>query len=269
MNFFYKKINKLQQNKAFTLAEVLITLGIIGIIAEITIPPLMTHINDQVMTVSLIKEMSVIQQAISMATREEGQIDDWYTPPDGGNDFSNAGVAVGAILAKYLKVSKNCGTSNGCFATAYSYLSRASSMHTSHGVTSYYTFNIPNGVAQMILADGSSLAVMVASGGTANIQAMMFFVDVNGLKSPNRVGEDVFEFYVYAQNYAPDFGLKPEIVYPIGYPYYNSDLNTICSASSSSSSSGFGFNCTAWVIYQGNLDYKYVDDLNWDTKTHK
>ena len=59
---------------AFTLAETLITLGIIGIVAAITIPNLI-HTYQEKQTVAKLKETySILQQAIRTAEENEGEL---------------------------------------------------------------------------------------------------------------------------------------------------------------------------------------------------
>ncbi len=62
------KINKL----AFTLSEVLITLGIIGVVAAMTIPALMNQANDVELKNKFKKEYSVFSQAILQIQTDNG-----------------------------------------------------------------------------------------------------------------------------------------------------------------------------------------------------
>lgn len=63
----------------FTLAEVLITLGIIGVVATITIPGLMTKYHRHVAETKLAKFDSIINQAVRMSIAENDDI--LYEPP--------------------------------------------------------------------------------------------------------------------------------------------------------------------------------------------
>lgn len=65
---------------AFTLAEVLITLGIIGIVAELTIPTLINSFEKQVVVVSLQKFYSNMSQAIKLSEITNGQTSQWVYP---------------------------------------------------------------------------------------------------------------------------------------------------------------------------------------------
>lgn len=63
--------------KGFTLAEVLITLGIIGIVSAMTIPALMTNMRRKQATVKLKKFHSTMKQALLLATDEYGDVGAW------------------------------------------------------------------------------------------------------------------------------------------------------------------------------------------------
>ena len=60
--------------RGFTLAEVLITLGIIGVVAAITIPNLMTHFQQEQTVTKLKKAYSVIIKLINAVTRGDNYI---------------------------------------------------------------------------------------------------------------------------------------------------------------------------------------------------
>lgn len=62
---------------AFTLAEVLITLGIIGIVAAMTLPALVQKHNEKVIVSNLKKSYSTMQQAYLMTVKDKGTPDSW------------------------------------------------------------------------------------------------------------------------------------------------------------------------------------------------
>lgn len=72
--------------KAFTLAEVLITLGIIGVVAALTIPSLVQNHKNQVVENKLKKFYSEINQAIQMAELDYGEREGWYNLDDVNTD---------------------------------------------------------------------------------------------------------------------------------------------------------------------------------------
>lgn len=69
----------MEKKKAFTLAEVLITLGIIGVVAAITMPMLIDSYNKNLTEVRLKKFYSTINQAYNMVIAERGDYNDWLS----------------------------------------------------------------------------------------------------------------------------------------------------------------------------------------------
>ena len=67
--------------KAFTMAEVLITIGIIGLVASMTLPSLYNHINSKGYVERLKKAHSLLQNATNLIISDYGQPEDWI--PDG------------------------------------------------------------------------------------------------------------------------------------------------------------------------------------------
>ena len=57
----------MKNKQAFTLAEMLITLGIIGVVAAMTIPALMAHFQQEQTVTRLKKALSVINQAYRLS----------------------------------------------------------------------------------------------------------------------------------------------------------------------------------------------------------
>ncbi len=64
-------------NKGFTMAEVLITIGIIGLVAALTIPHLTSHYRKTVTETRLARFYSVINTAITMSEVEHGPKEYW------------------------------------------------------------------------------------------------------------------------------------------------------------------------------------------------
>lgn len=66
--------------KAFTLAEVLITLGIIGVVAALTLPILISKNKERVVETRLQKFYSIMNQAFEMSEVENGEAKYWEYP---------------------------------------------------------------------------------------------------------------------------------------------------------------------------------------------
>ena len=80
----------------FTLAEVLITLGIIGIVASMTIPTLVGKYRKQVVVTRMQKFYSSFNQAIKLSELDNGEMSTWnmmgggnYNTPEGSIEFFN------------------------------------------------------------------------------------------------------------------------------------------------------------------------------------
>ncbi len=86
---------------AFTLAEVLITLGIIGVVAAMTLPSLILKHKKQVTATKLKKFYSTMSQAIKLAEAENGDFADWA--PNDGDTFQ---VWYDKYLDKYIQSVK-------------------------------------------------------------------------------------------------------------------------------------------------------------------
>lgn len=83
----------------FTLAEVLITLTIIGVVAAMTIPTLLSNSSDQQYKTGLKKAISAINQAITMQYALEGtDMTDYYS--ETANYFTTSGVAKEVFQAR-------------------------------------------------------------------------------------------------------------------------------------------------------------------------
>lgn len=68
--------------RAFTLAEVLITLGIIGVVAAITLPSVIANYQKEETVAKLKKTYSVVNQAILQSIVENDDYSNWEKPYD-------------------------------------------------------------------------------------------------------------------------------------------------------------------------------------------
>lgn len=241
--------------KAFTLAEVLITLGIIGVVAAITIPSI---IQDKIIKqrVSQLKKVySALSQAYVQAVNENGAPDTWGMA---GMYDPSSHYIMATALRPYLKLSKDCID----VPQNQVYLCN----HLSNYVQDFTVSR------SAILSDGTMVMFRIFSGnckfdysGTSNNESLksicgMITVDLNGHQKPNRYGEDLFNFYVTKTGIIPYGTYKEHLEFEkacnkaIQTPYPNYD-------------GGNMYACTAWVLYNENMDYLKCNDLSWDGKT--
>ena len=81
-----------QKEAAFTLAEVLITLGIIGVVAAMTLPTLVQNYNKKITEVRLKKFYSVMNQAVDRLKVEYGDTKNWDYTVDNVYDGEGTGM---------------------------------------------------------------------------------------------------------------------------------------------------------------------------------
>jgi len=242
---------------AFTIAELLIVFGIIGIISMRLIPALIETQKELITVVELKRTLSVTTSALNRAIAENGSPDGWAL----GSKGDAQGLAnLNDNMLKYLKVEKNCGTGAGCFSESnYKNLDGDDVANNINQNTDY---------TKVALVDGTSLAYTQLSdncsdvwGSTSSLQNVcgIIIVDINGAKSPNKYGTDTFG-YLYT---------KFDVV-PVGSPAQSGaePINEYCNLSGSSDNTvSNGLGCSAWVVYNENTDYKDCDDLSWYGKT--
>lgn len=148
--------------KGFTLAEVLITLGIIGVVAALTIPSLMTAYKKHVIETRLKHSYSLLNQVVKLAQADYDEPSGWdYTL--GTSDFAKT------YFLPYMKYDiKKKNTGNW------------------HIVT---------------LLNGVTWTISRWMGGPtgASYPYIRINIDINGTSKPNKQGVDVFNFYILPQ----------------------------------------------------------------------
>lgn len=104
--------------KGFTLSEVLITLGIIGIVAVLTVPAVMKNYQNRLYVAQLRKAYAQIAEAAQAIMADEHCADFYETKAAAANSCSNADkgkceAGAGYFLNKYFKtVNKDCNNLN-------------------------------------------------------------------------------------------------------------------------------------------------------------
>lgn len=210
---------------AFTLAETLIVMGIIGVVAALTIPNLNSSTADKEKVAKLQKIYSNLEDAYGRAAAVYGPLDEWFT-----NDTTTEAKSkrFGERITEFMKVSKNCGTSNsGCIPNVeYKYLNGET--EDNYDDSAFY---------KVVLADGTALALY---GGGADVSTIN--VDIDGLKGQNTFGKDFFYFIVSNENGVEPYGSMKD--------FSDAKLKSDCFAQGV---------CTGWVINTGNMDYLKAD----------
>lgn len=218
--------------KAFTLAEILITLGIIGVVAAMTIPNMISNIKDKRTYTQLKATQSILANAIRLAEEEHGDMSGWNVKMSGGAATEEDAKAIANVLKNFIKVSLDCGTydENGyCIPAARYLLLNGTPYNEYFKIKTYYKINLLNGTSVWWRAASKSEY-------TSYDRIAVFFVDVNGIKLPNQVGRDLFTF-----------AYEKGSLRAIGAPgYHESDT---CKLSST------GWGCAYFLLQHGHMKY--------------
>ena len=185
--FEEEKFGCKNKRAAFTLVEILITLGIIGVISAMTIPTLIKNANERA-TVSQLKNIySILNSATNSIIAQEGPISTWT--------WDEAGQRMDAVVDSYknqLLFSKTCayGVNTCYYESTWKALDGNVYFWYFGGGDAYYN----------ILNDGTYVKFEKNAGAgavSANLKArMVIIVNLNGNKPPNQMGRDVFCFYL-------------------------------------------------------------------------
>ena len=191
------------RKSAFTLAEVLITLGIIGVVAVMTMPAIIANIQDHVKA----KRIENIRQKLSKVT-------DAMSATSGINGYADTMEFV-AEMNKHMKIAKICDNDNlsACWPTKEVMLDDEGKMWEIAKTKNAKTLKIPKAVLNnytntvgIVTADGTSMILSydktcdfnpevtgyAYSGGLSNSASCLAGVfDWNGGKNPNKLGKDV------------------------------------------------------------------------------
>ena len=190
----------------FTLAEVLITLGIIGVVAAMTIPTLIANTNGAKFRSQFKKSLSTLNQAGLMAqaqydfdyagaTEVCGATADVYAVenPEGKMSFCALfnGTLTGQTALGPVSGLKIKGTSSGSTETEVSYSIK--SPHVLNNVTGYLAYSLADGSIIAFSNESKAttgcdlpLGTRLDSNWIGSHSMCMGFIDVNGLTLPNK-----------------------------------------------------------------------------------
>lgn len=191
----------LSKKSAFSLAETLVTLVIIGIIAAIVIPSIMTSHRKLVNQVQLRKIYSVLTQISQMVIGEYGDLpySDFY---DGSSDKVQEWFAY--YIKPYLKVDKVCYDEEGCWSYPATYMNGTNISNLSaRGIGgNIVTFTTIEGI--LFNLDGNVPTDLYDLYGVeSDNDAVVLHVDINGTKPPNIYGKDIFVFVFTNKGFVP------------------------------------------------------------------
>jgi len=228
------------------LAEVLITLGIIGVVAAMTMPTLIQK-HQKVETVTRLKKSySVISQAFAAAQAKHGDIADWA-------EWDDAEVILDKYIIPELRGTKKYGkASNDKRPLCYD--SNIKQHNTGSNNSSQYVWLdgvyitspfFANQTSSVKLVDGSCLGLNptnIVSDYPSNYEYQRrIFIDVNGSQGPNIAGEDLF-FFTIVNN----------TIRPYGYNWSEQELSNAGKQNACNRKATYGgLVCAARIIGDG------------------
>ena len=225
--------NSVAPKPAFTLAEVLITLGIIGIIAALTLPAVINNTQKKERREALKKAYSVLQQALLMYQKDTGEDITLTT-------FNTETEALKKAILPYFNGAVDCGKGTENTACLYN----------RSETNKYKNYNNTNEAQKAYLDDGQYVAIdgmmyffeNEASSSEGATGRIFIFVDVNGFnRNPNQLGRDLFAFEL----------VEKGKILPVGANETHYDENIYCSKTSTNSANGIA--CTNRALYDNNF----------------
>ena len=214
---FYRKF-------AFTLAETLIVMGIIGVVAALTLPNLNSSTGEKEKVAKVKKIYQNLNDAFGRAQAVYGPVNEWCNNYSGSCKNRHL-----ERLTEFLKTTKICNSTSICYV----------SMHEGSVPPQSYS-------KSAVLADGTLIAIRNTNNG---FDDSLLLVDIDGPnKGKNRAGFDIFEF-----QYGKDKGVHVEDIDRLflgdnSYVEYNDNIGGTASIA------------TCWVINFGNMDYLKTTD---------
>lgn len=212
---------KKSKTRAFTLAEILLTLAIIGAVASITIPSINQDINNKTIITKVKQVYATLSQATMNMKLECGNNLDVCISNIHSADNDN--VSQGEVYQLYLTkllTAKACDDDSGCFPDEiYKYLNGNN-----------FTRLGNSGLCKNFVLNSGTSVCVDWNGWQGNIYYL--FVDVNMSKPPNKLGRDLFAFYYNEQR-------------GVLLPAANNDCNI----------SGLGFGCTKRILIEEAINY--------------
>lgn len=178
----------MKKKLGFTLAEVLITLGVIGVIASVTLPALRSDVSKQSIEKQVLKFYSQLHNAF-----------DLYKADIGFDTITGQEFDADEFVTKYLNISQKCADGADCYAPEYFNLDMSESFEPSNWTGDFYT--------TYVMADGSVFSMQKEEGDSP----LAVYFDVNGKKGPNKIGYDLQYFSVYYDGSIDEAGATPEV----------------------------------------------------------
>ena len=200
-----KGVFDMKKQKAFTLSEVLITLGIIGVVAAMTMPVLSKMYKKAIAKNQIKQAYSLISNAVNSVTLDDEYPHGCYYGVDGlHTNWSECVGFFDGVISKLetTKVCENNSFTNGCMPDY-----KAEYFTKNADCAGFEAENIKTSSKSAVLKNG----MIIFSYGRNNRNAPIIAFDINGFKGPNKPGQDVFAIQLYAKKQGfPVYGLSTD-----------------------------------------------------------
>lgn len=215
------------KKSAFSLAEVLVTLIIIGVIAAMTVPGLKRNSDMEEYAVGCKKAYSTISNATRLIETNHGDVKRWGKVSENPESLQK----IYDYYSEVMNVIKSCpANTTGCWEQSTAL----------NGQNAGNEYGIEANSVSFATADGMFWTISGGDPATVGVDnapegSIIVWADINGKKKPNQIGSDVFSFVI-----DPTRGVLPG----------GSDNNFV-----NCTSTGEGKDCTARVIKEGKITY--------------
>lgn len=183
----------------FTLAEVLITLGIIGVVAAMTIPNLISNYQKHVVETKLKEDYSILQQMMKMSEESDTPFEMNFP-----NNMNGATSWFEKYAQPYLKTAQVCYNKAGCWHSK----NPTKTLNGGIAYTNHTGLGVGDDIVIVRLNNGSNIIFDGYGQGSilgyfgVNISepsTIIVFIDANGDNPPNIIGKDIYAA-VYTSN---------------------------------------------------------------------
>lgn len=220
--------------RAFTLAEVLLVVAIIGITAALALPNLSQSVDEDKYVMLAKTTYNQLESGFSRMLANKS-IDEIISDA-GATTKADTTKAIVSELSKYIKMTKNCGNDvTQCYNLSKNYVEYDGSSIEDKPFASSFSdaaaFTLPSG----------AVVIVVSVGSVAGDNIYIYF-DVDGVKGPCKKGIDIFNFNIGSDE--------------LELPRYGSSDGSIDTT----------YDALNWILSVDNMDYLHCNDLNWSTK---
>ena len=255
----------------FTLAEVLITLGIIGVVAALTAPALVMSSRNEANAAKLSVTLSNLENAFTNMIVSEG-VDNLFQT-EAWNQVANRRAFAGNI-GRYLHINgSRIPQANGANIineyygdnplpagmnaagnrdeTSIAGVVDVMTRDPNLGIGTNHIIELKNGAAVFIAPcrdqnpTDATKRNIISQGGALFNQAAAIVIDVNGSSAPNVIGRDLFYFYLGENGILYPVGGLDSVVFDAG----TQSWENACPINGNITWNGYA--CTARVISEG------------------